>query len=1043
MNLRIPFRAMAAEFGVVGIPDYSAPDIVEEVGVYQFVTFYHPWVCQAIRRMNDGGVRALLGWPMEPDLTTALPPSSMTSMGAPGTLDLKANAFHDDYLPNSNYVEQPYPEFLLDFSLPEMTGAYSQYNWELFFFAPLAIAEELTRTQQYQAAMQWYQYIFNPTNRSGDSSQQRCWTLRPFYDEVGAILKSGSPPDLPMLLDKASVIVAQVAAWQDRPFEPHLIAQLRPPAYEKAVVMKYVDNLIGWGDQLFRQDTIESINQATQLYVLAADLLGPKPELIPEQASKPAPTFNDLLAAAPLDAKSLADLENLLPHAASMQVADESAAESAVALVAESRYFCVPPNAQLYGYWQTIADRLFKVRNCLNIEGVAQQLPLFEPPIDPGLLVAARAAGVDLASVVSGLSMPVPNVRYRSSYARAVEVCADVRSFGAALLAALEKGDSEALARLRSTHEIDLLTAMRDVKQSEVGAAQATLDGLTQAQAATQARLKFYQTRVKVSPGESEQLDQLRTAQALREAQVAMSSITALLFAIPDLKLGVPTTDGATTGGSLVAGAFQAMTEGIGSGAQMAEAQAGIAAINASQDRRWDEWQNQIEVLTADLAQIGKQIVAATLRVQIAQKALDNHDLQSQQAQEVDDFLKNKHAPQELYDWMVEQLSTVYFQSYQLAYDLAKRAEMAWQFEIGALDGKTTFITPGQWESLHRGLLAGERLNYDLKRMEAAYLDQNARTFEVTKLISLRQFDPTALLQLREEGSCTIALSESDFDADFPGHRQRRIKSVALSLPCVTGQFETVNCTLTLLQHTIRVDAQTTWTSPIPSSQIVTSLGQNDSGLFEVNLHDERYLPFEGAGVESQWQIELPLSTNTFARETLADAILHLRYTAKPGQGSAPTKAAPPQPGRLFSLRDDFPDAWEALLDSAPPTASISLGSALFPVSNATTVQSILVLARLADGVPYTSTDALTVGFTAPNAGTATAKLTSGVSFGKAPVGTAAAAGGLPLRSVNADRSVNSGWLVALTGVPSTLTDLKTGHIDPSKLLDLMVLFYY
>ena len=39
---------------------------------------------------------------------------------------------------------------------------------------------------------------------------------------------------------------------------------------------------------------------------------------------------------------------------------------------------------------------------------------------------------------------------------------------------------------------------------------------------------------------------------------------------------------------------------------------------------------------------------------------------------------------------------------------------------------------------------------------------------------------------------------------------------------------------------------------------IATSSGQNDSGLFELNFRDERYLPFEGAGAISQWHIELP-----------------------------------------------------------------------------------------------------------------------------------------------------------------------------------------
>ena len=52
-------------------------------------------------------------------------------------------------------------------------------------------------------------------------------------------------------------------------------------SYQYAVVQKYVDNLIAWGDQLFRRDTIESINEATQLYVLAAKILGKRPESSP------------------------------------------------------------------------------------------------------------------------------------------------------------------------------------------------------------------------------------------------------------------------------------------------------------------------------------------------------------------------------------------------------------------------------------------------------------------------------------------------------------------------------------------------------------------------------------------------------------------------------------------------------------------------------------------------------------------------------------------------------------------------------------------
>jgi len=49
------------------------------------------------------------------------------------------------------------------------------------------------------------------------------------------------------------------------------------------------------------------------------------------------------------------------------------------------------------------------------------------------------------------------------------------------------------------------------------------------------------------------------------------------------------------------------------------------------------------------------------------------------------------------------------------------------------------------------------------------------------------------------------------------------------------------------------------WDIFIPWLELIaTSDGQNDSGLFEKNFNDERYLPFEGQGVFSQWSLELP-----------------------------------------------------------------------------------------------------------------------------------------------------------------------------------------
>ena len=48
------------------------------------------------------------------------------------------------------------------------------------------------------------------------------------------------------------------------------------------------------GDQLFRRDTIESINEATLLYVLASNILGKRLETVPPRANPVEQSFSDI-----------------------------------------------------------------------------------------------------------------------------------------------------------------------------------------------------------------------------------------------------------------------------------------------------------------------------------------------------------------------------------------------------------------------------------------------------------------------------------------------------------------------------------------------------------------------------------------------------------------------------------------------------------------------------------------------------------------------------------------------------------------------------
>src|SRR4029453_11434927 len=41
-------------------------------------------------------------------------------------------------------------------------GAYANYNWELLFHLPLAIAVHLSKSQRFAEAQKWFHFIFNP-----------------------------------------------------------------------------------------------------------------------------------------------------------------------------------------------------------------------------------------------------------------------------------------------------------------------------------------------------------------------------------------------------------------------------------------------------------------------------------------------------------------------------------------------------------------------------------------------------------------------------------------------------------------------------------------------------------------------------------------------------------------------------------------------------------------------------------------------------------------------------------------------------------------
>jgi hypothetical protein len=86
------------------------------------------------------------------------------------------------------------------------------------------------------------------------------------------------------------------------------------------------------------------------------------------------------------------------------------------------------------------------------------------------------------------------------------------------------------------------------------------------------------------------------------------------------------------------------------------------------------------------ITQAKKQIEGAKLALQIAQQNQTQQRKQIDDIQKQNDLLSARFTSDSLYDWMVSSLSSTYFQSYQLAYQLCKQVERGYQFELGIPD---------------------------------------------------------------------------------------------------------------------------------------------------------------------------------------------------------------------------------------------------------------------------------------------------------------------------------------------------------------------
>lgn len=1030
--------------------------------VYSVQRLSHPYVCDFVKAVRKDGVWGLFD-PDDDIAYGASPPDG----GTLARQQLSANDFWSTYHGHADHLDATLANKEIRF---ENADPWGIYHWELFYHLPVYVAKRLRMDGRYDQALRWLESIFDPTNQNTDYAHpQRYWRIKPFLetaedvtDQWAALVGSGAEEGA---LDN---FLAQIDGWLKDPFDPHEIARLRPMAYQRAAFMAYLDTLIAWGDELFRRDTRESVAEATQLYVQAKHLLGDRPERLPTTQASSAVTWATLSA----DPESALDAV----EGSFAGWVDDGATSGAELLdLPAAMAFCLPYNDKLLTYWDTLADRLFKVRNCLDLDGNYRRLPLFQPPIDPALLVQASALGLDIDAILSATAVELPHYRFTAMLDRAKGFTGSVRSLGSALLQALEKQDGETVAQLRAEHEVTLLAAGKEIRRQRIEEAKRSVASLRRTLQAATARRDYYEGLLDVGliDQEREALAATRTAGILSTTSGGMRSLAGVLGLVPQLHIGpMPASE---TGGRDWANVLNSAASAVDATASWHNTLASINSTMASNARRKQDWVFQRRQVGFELLRIEQDLLAAQIRQAIAEHELEQYALQIDQATAVRDWMQDKYTNEALYEWMVGELASLYYDSYELALGVARKVERCLQWEQATSE---TFLAATYWDGLREGLLAGDKLHHDLERMERAYLDADQREFELTKHISLDEVDPVALLKLRTEGSCSFSTSEVLFDLDFPGHYLRRIKSVAVSVPCVGGGYLNLSASLRVVDLEVRASPSTTADLEADStrgggnipSEICTSTGQQDSGLFETNLSDPRYLPFERRGVIGGWTLTLTSPYPNWDPKSIADAVLHIRYTARDGSTIADGEedfgtnvragiatdwnalesagSTEEGPRRAFLLSRDFPDEWAALFEvgtTAPEhTTTLTLPPERWPkglVDAGATIDRVEVLLVLSDGTTYTS----------PSGGWLSVSLDDGSpqSLKLDPSDSVSPVTGVPFANWAPSSDVDPDLEVTLSiDKDDVTTDIgfvtsPDKDLDPTKLVDIVLIFRF
>jgi len=239
--------------------------------------------------------------------------------------------------------------------------------------------------------------------------------------------------------------------------DPDIIADSNPEVFMRWTLEQYIRFILEAADRQFMQESWESLSAATQLYFEAEDLLGGKPHV------------------QDLESEYEKETKRTYENVQNVNVS-----------------FMKPTNRNLKSLWDWVNDRLYKLRNGLNING-ERQLPSMnnDAEIPWRLVLNLRNGRVNLTPTEELFSSKTI-YRFRDLLPATETMINMLSEFGNQLYGALTQKDNEQLQALQATHQVNLLNTTKNLYDYQVNEATKDLEALRVNALSVQAQYNYY-----------------------------------------------------------------------------------------------------------------------------------------------------------------------------------------------------------------------------------------------------------------------------------------------------------------------------------------------------------------------------------------------------------------------------------------------------------------------------------------------------------------------------------------------------------------------